>query len=199
MDPIVQSGDPVLRAHAVAVPRKDIASPKIQKLIATMRRALAREEYGVALAAPQLGQSVRMFVIAGKVFAEEDGGAVPAEPRSADAKQTTRSGAGTAPEDMVFINPEIIRLSRKKVEMSEGCLSVRGKYGTVLRHEKATIKALDEFGKEFTYHGAALLGHIFQHEVDHLNGILYTDKVLKLEEDDELTGARAKLNKKYGV
>jgi peptide deformylase len=67
--------------------------------------------------------------------------------------------------------------------MAEGCLSVRGKYGSVLRHDKATVQAQDIHGKTFTYHGAGLIAHIFQHEIDHLDGILYTDKAEKLEDE----------------
>lgn len=100
---------------------------------------------------------------------------------------------------MVFINPEITRLSKKKKEMSEGCLSVRGSYGTVMRHERATVKALDEHGKPFTYHASGLIAHIFQHEVDHLDGILYIDKAVKLEEDEDIPSAREKLKTKHNI
>ncbi|MDQ5955563.1 MAG: peptide deformylase [Patescibacteria group bacterium] len=167
-DPIVQEGAPVLRAHAKPVLKKEFGSTKLRKLLRHMSDVLAKEEYGVALAAPQVGEQLRIFVVAGKVFKEE-GSEDPTQP------------------DMAFINPEIIRLSRKKKEMSEGCLSVRGKYGTVLRHEKASVKAFDAEGKPFTYHGAGLVAHIFQHECDHLDGILYTDKAesMRPETKDE--------------
>ena len=79
-------------------------------------------------------------------------------------------------EDLVFINPEIINLSKKKRKMEEGCLSVRWLYGQVNRHEKVTIKAYDENGKLMTVGASGLLAQIFQHEIDHLNGILFIDK-----------------------
>ena len=183
-DPIVQEGEPVLRGKAKPVAKKDISSPKIVKIIARMKKALAKEAFGVALAAPQIGEPLRIFVIAGKVFAQEIKEGEKALPM---------------PPDRVFINPEITRLSRKKIEMSEGCLSVRGKYGTVMRHEKASIKALDENGKAITYHGAGLVGHIFQHECDHLEGVLYTDKAIRLEEDEDMQSARTKIKQKHGV
>ena len=185
-DPVVQDGDLVLRQKARPVARKDIASPKIAKLIARMKKVLAGEDFGVALAAPQVGEPLRMFVIAGKAFL------TPEDPAQ-------KSEQVPPQPDRVFINPEITRLSRAKKEMSEGCLSVRGKYGSVLRHEKATIKALDEHGKVVTYHGAGLIAHIFQHECDHLDGILYTDKAAKLEEDVDLRSARVRLKEKHGV
>jgi peptide deformylase len=167
-DLIVQEGDPVLRRVAKAVPKKDIGSPALAKIIKKMHAALAPEKYGVAIAAPQVGESLRMFVVAGRVFKEE------AEEGEEDA--------GPVPPNRVYINPEITRASRKKLEESEGCLSVRSIYGTVMRHEKVTLKAYDEKGNAITENASDLLGHIFQHEVDHLNGILFIDKARDLHE-----------------
>lgn len=164
-DPIVQIGAPVLREAAKVVPHKDIRSRKILALIAKMKKILAREEYGVALAAPQVGSALRLFVVSGRVFKEY-----------ADDPM---------PEDRVYINPELTRMSRRKKEMAEGCLSVRGQYGTVLRHEKVTIKALDEQGAPILQHASELLAHIFQHEVDHLQGILFVDKAARTEPWEE--------------
>jgi len=65
--------------------------------------------------------------------------------------------------------------------MDEGCLSVRGKYGKVKRSEKTTMTALDESGKKFRYGGSGLISQIFQHETDHLDGILFTDKATDIE------------------
>lgn len=180
-DPIVQIGDPVLHIKAKPLSKTEIASAKIKKLIKHMKTVLDKEEFGVALAAPQVGESVRLFVVAGKVFKDADDEDAP------------------TPPDKVFINPALSRLSKKTAEMSEGCLSVRHKYGTVMRHEKASVKALDEKGEPFTYHGTGLVAHIFQHECDHLDGILYTDKAVKLEEDEDLKSARQKLKETRGV
>jgi peptide deformylase len=185
---IVQEPDPVLREVALPVLKKDITSRKIASLIARMKELLKKEEFGVAIAAPQVGVSLRIFVIAGKAFATDE-----------NRKGFEEDESAAHYPHMVFINPRLTRLSKKMVELSEGCLSVRGKYGTVMRHEKASIEALDEKGKRFTYHGSGLIGHIFQHECDHLEGILYTDKVVKLEEDDDLAGARKKLKEKHHV
>ncbi len=165
-DPIVQAGAAILREIAKPIPKKDFGSRKLQSLLLKMSRVLADEEFGVAIAAPQVGQSFRLFVIAGRAIHSDD--------KDEDAD---------TPEDMVFINPEIIRLSRKKKEMSEGCLSVRGKYGSVIRHERASVKAQDIDGTVFTYHATGLVAHIFQHECDHLDGILYTDKAEQLRDE----------------
>ncbi len=68
-----------------------------------------------------------------------------------------------------------------------------------MRHEKVTLKAQNERGESVTVNATGLLGHIFQHEVDHLNGILYIDKTVHLEEDADLKGARQKLKDNHGI
>lgn len=187
-DPIVQEGAPVLRQKASPVSKKDLGSKHVQAVIAKMKKALAEEEFGVAIAAPQIGESLRIFVVAGSVFEAPD------EERPVDG-----GSKKSAHPDRVYLNPKLTRLSRKKVELSEGCLSVRGKYGTVMRHEKASLDALDESGAPCHINATGLLAHIFQHECDHLDGILYTDKAVKLEEDEDLKRARTKLKEKHGV
>ncbi len=200
-DPIVQIGAEVLRHKAKPVAKKDFNSPQLKATVAKMRRVLAKEEFGVAIAAPQIGVPLRLFVIAAKAFETdkkdgEDGTLeqdslkrTPHQPRHLIRRgPKERAEDATAHEDrnskdMVFINPEITRLSRKKKEMSEGCLSVRDIYGTVLRHEKASVHAFDISGKPFDYHASGLIAHIFQHECDHLDGILYTDKATRLRKD----------------
>ena len=169
-DPIVQAGSLVLRQKAKPIAKSQLGSRPLTALIKKMKAALTKEKFGVAIAAPQLGVSLRLFVVAGRAFISQDDD-------DADTKPT--------PPDRVFINPELLRTSRKMREMSEGCLSVRGKYGTVMRHEKASIKAYDEKGKLFIYHASGLLAHIFQHEYDHLEGILYIDKAVKLTNDEQ--------------
>ncbi len=186
-DPVVQDGDPVLRAKAKPVAVADITSPHIAKVIARMKKVLKGEDFGVAIAAPQIGESLRIFVVAGSVFEDK----TAEKPVDGGSKETSEP-------DRVFINPVLSRLSRVKKEMSEGCLSVRGKYGTVMRHEKASLKAYDESGTLISYNGTGLLGHIFQHECDHLDGILYIDKTILIEEDVDLQSARQKLKDNHG-
>ena len=169
-DPIVQVGDPVLRMKAASVAQKDFGSPKLLKLIAKMREILSHEEFGVALAAPQIGESLRLFVVAGRSFAPESDELSVVEPVK-------------TPVDRVFINPEITKYSRTKEEMNEGCLSVREKYGSVVRHEKVSLKAYDTTGKPFTYNASGLIAQIFQHECDHLDGTLYIDKAVTLRNE----------------
>lgn len=187
-DPVVQTGDPLLRQKAKSVPAKDITSPAVAKVIARMKKILAKEDFGVAIAAPQIGESLRIFVVAGSVFEDKDA----QKPLDGGKKETSLP-------DRVFINPKITRFSKKTQEMSEGCLSVRGKYGTVMRHEKVSLVGQDEQGKKIAYNAGGLLGHVFQHECDHLDGVLYIDKAVKLEEDVDLKAAREKLKDKHGV
>ena len=171
-DPIVQSGAPVLRLQAKPVTKKEFGSKELKTLIAKMKKVLHKEKFGVAIAAPQVGESLRLFVVAGRAFDEDQD--------DGDKKSKSKT------PDKVFINPVLLRVSRKKKEMSEGCLSVRGKYGSVLRHEKAGIKAYGEDGRVFTYQGSGLIAHIFQHECDHLEGILYIDKAVSLRDDESV-------------
>lgn len=196
-DPVVQVGAEVLATPAKPVLKKDIDSAEVAKVVAKMKKVLAGEKYGVAIAAPQVGIGLRIFVVAGRVFEEksEEGGS-GSHDNSLGAAEDFGGDAAAALPDRVFINPELARLSRAKKEMSEGCLSVRGKYGTVLRHEKASVKALDESGGAFTYHGTGLLAQIFQHECDHLDGILYIDKAVRLEDDEEMETAAQKIKRK---
>jgi len=170
MHSVVKVGDPVLRAKAQAIPIKDISSPRIQNLVKEMQTLLAREEYGVAMAAPQIGESLRLFIVSGKATEKRDG--------------AVDEGLEQLPsEDEVYINPVLTKMSRGRKDMHEGCLSIRSKWGMVPRAEKATVRAYNERGMQFTRGASGLLAHIFQHEIDHLNGVLYIDKATKLYDD----------------
>lgn len=164
---IVQKDNPTLRTVAHAVPLDDIQTSSIQKIISHMKSALRSQEDGVAIAAPQIGVSKRIFVVAGSTISLLKHGDDPAAP--------------TYP-DHVFINPRITKLSKEKEDMEEGCLSVRWLYGFVRRSKRATVEAYDEHGKKFTRGASGLLAQIFQHEIDHLDGILFIDKAKKLRE-----------------
>lgn len=182
---IVQNGNPVLRAVAKKVDPKDIGTKAFNDILRKMKIALEREGDGVAIAAPQIGVSLAIFIVSRRAFEiEEDADSEEAK-ESVDAK------------DMVVINPEITKLSRKKVKVPEGCLSVRWLYGNTLRNEKATVRGLDENGKSFTYGGSGLVAQIFQHETDHLNGILFIDHATEIEEltEEEIAKVKKQSNK----
>jgi len=174
---IVQREAPVLRGVAKPVPLPNISKSKIKDIVKRMKQALAEQQDGVAIAAPQIGSPYRIFVVSKRLFAlasspsHENG-----EPLGTGKKSAVRQ------TDMVFINPEIIKISKKKRYMPEGCLSVRWLYGKVLRAEKAKARAYDESGKIFEMGGSGLLAQVFQHETDHLDGVLFSDKGIDLHE-----------------
>lgn len=179
MRSIVQVGDPVLRAVAKEIPTDDIGSLRIRDIIADMKSLLAKEEFGVAIAAPQVGESLRMFIVAGA-------GALKRKrnERQKDDEEADDSYFDGMPEgDEVYINPVLVKTSRGKKEKHEGCLSVRGKWGEVPRAEKALVQAYNETGEKFERGASGFLAHIFQHEMDHLDGILYIDKARSVYDD----------------
>jgi len=173
---VLQKGDPVLRQQAESVPANFIGSAKLKRIIERMKRVIAEQEDAVAVAAPQIGEPWRIFVVAGKIFLPNY-----ADLENKELKEMAK--AGTLPTDVVFINPELTKLSRQKQVMLEGCLSVRWLYGNVRRSEKATVRALDEHGQPFTRGASGLLAQIFQHETDHLNGVLFVDSAKDLREE----------------
>ena len=151
--PIVIYGHPMLRKVAVEI-NKDY--PGLDQLIEDLYETMYHSE-GMGLAAPQVGKSIRIFVIDGKPAAED-------EPSLADFKK-------------VFINPEISEKCGDFQPMNEGCLSIPNLREEVMRESHIRIKYYDE---NWEYHDEVYDGYkarIIQHEFDHLNGILFTDKV----------------------
>ena len=172
---IIQKGDPVLRAVAKEIAVDKITSPKVQKVITDMKQALAENKEGIAIAAPQIGVSLRIFMISKCIFLLDEEGNPIEDISPAEAAKY---------EDLIFINPEIIKQSQKTQWLTEGCLSIRGVYGKVKRSKKVTAKALDEKGGVFTRGASGLLAQTIQHENDHLDGILFCDKAKDLEKID---------------
>ncbi|VAW18917.1 Peptide deformylase, partial [hydrothermal vent metagenome] len=154
------------------VPIEEIKSPKLQKILSNMKEALESQEDGVAIAAPQIGVPLRIFVVSHRAF-EVQGNLV---------KDNSLQDFEDTYKDLIFINPEIVKLSKKKEWLDEGCLSVRWLYGEVNRFTNATVSAYDEHGEKFTRGAGGLLAQIFQHEIDHLDGILFTDKAENIQE-----------------
>jgi len=157
MAQIVQKDDPVLRKKAQDVSATEFGSKKLDKIISEMKQSLDGEKDGVAIAAPQIGVSKRIFVVSGKILPEEK-------------------------DQKIFINPEISNISRDKKKMEEGCLSVRWFYGKTRRASRITIKASNEKGGISTKKATGFLAQIFQHEIDHLNGILFIDHAKNIKE-----------------
>ncbi len=160
-------GDPVLRQKAAPVPAAMVGTPELAAMIHKMKKALREEPYGVAIAAPQVGISYRIFVVRGYVFE----GLRRADPTADDY------------EDATFINPVITYRSEKKEAIEgEGCLSVPNIYGTIERSVRVRLVAQDEKGKKFLKNGSGFIAEIFEHETDHLDGVLFIDKATNLHE-----------------
>lgn len=159
---IVTFPEPSLRLKAKQVTKFDT---ELQTLVDNMFETL-RAAPGVGLAAPQIGESLRLVVV--EYTEDED--------------ETAK------PKKYVLVNPEIIKRSEEMVTDVEGCLSLPGLAGRVERHQAVTVKAKNRFGKPLKIEAQDWLARIFQHEIDHLDGVLYIDRA---EEVFELTPEEA--------
>ena len=162
--PIVAYGDPVLRKVADAI---DAAYPDLEKLITNMKETMYNAS-GVGLAAPQIGKAIRLFLIDASPFAEDDN-------LSEEERTVLKSF------NRVFINPKILEEEGEEWIFNEGCLSIPDVREDVSRQPKITIEYQDE---NFTLHTETLEGlaaRVFQHEYDHIEGILFTDKLSTLK------------------
>ena len=149
---IVKIPAPVLRRKANRITNFD---KDLQILVDNMVETM-REAPGVGLAAPQVGVSLRLIVVE---YGEEN-----------------EEGEETGPKKLYpVINPEIIAVSEEKVEGIEGCLSVPGLIGEVERHTHIIVKGQNRYGKPVKYKLSGWKARIFQHEIDHLEGVIFTD------------------------
>ncbi len=164
LPPIVQTGDPVLRSRALELPAEQINTPEVQRLIDVMV-AVMRAAPGVGLAAPQIGIPLRIIVL-------ED---QPERAGLTDEEQDERGRVGFALK--VFINPELKLLGTATATFYEGCLSVDGFAALVERRLEAEITGLDRHGAPQTWRVSGWPARILQHEVDHLEGTLYIDRM----------------------
>ena len=172
---IIQKDNPTLHLIAREVSAEELGTPKIQKIIENMKEALHAEEDGVAIAAPQIDISFRIFVVSGKV---------PKLIEMQEKKETDidlKDIKENIPDE-IFINPKIVKASKTRAVMEEGCLSVRWLYGKVKRSKQVTIEAMNEKGEPIKRGASGLIAQIFQHEIDHLDGILFIDKATDIEE-----------------
>lgn len=162
---IEQTGSPILHRAAVPVPLERIGSAQVQQLIDMMLTTL--EGTGVGLAAPQVGVGLRVAVIGD-----------PPELQANVAPELLR-GQGRVPvETHVLINPEITLAGDELVEFFEGCLSVEGYRAIVPRLRRVHVRALDRLGRTFEREAVGWYARILQHEVDHLDGRLYVERML---------------------
>lgn len=177
--PIVKEPSQVLRAKAKELPIKDVTSRRIKELIGSMKETLKSTPDGVGLAAPQVGESLRIFIASEEA---EEIDRLSKENLSAENKEEKRKAKKERGwKYYVFINPVVKNKSRTKVDGLEGCLSIPGKYGDVRRLQKITVEAYDEHGKKFTRGASNFFARVIQHELDHLEGILFIDRAKNME------------------
>lgn len=174
---IITPDNPALRKKARKVTNFD--DPRLQTLVDDMVETLF-DAPGVGLAAPQVAESVRLIVVHMPGDTEEE-------------REIYGEGAG---ELFVVFNPEIVKESRELVEGTEGCLSVPGYLGTVNRPDMVKVRGKDREGKDFRIKATGWLARVFQHEIDHLDGVLFIDKASKVwkmqpDEDESVEGPEA--------
>ena len=154
---VARMGHPVLRAKARALDKGEIKSVTIQRLIDDMIETMV-EYHGVGLAAPQVHESVRIFVAA------------------LDAGEE-----GEEPEPVVVVNPEISVVGSDIVEDWEGCLSIPDIRGRVQRAREIRVKAMDRKGERMELRAHDFPARVIQHEADHLDGVLFFDRMRSFE------------------
>lgn len=167
---IVKTPNPVLHQNASEVPVEEISSKKIQRILREMQETLSSTEEGIGIAAPQIGYSLRIFLASEEALRWDEAADIPKEERK--KKQWAY---------YTFINPVIKNISKKKISDVEGCLSVPQKYGAVERAEKVSVEAYDEHGKKFQRGTTQLYARVMQHEIDHLDGILFIEKAKSIK------------------
>jgi len=154
---VARMGHPVLRAKARALEKGQIRSAVVQKLIDDMMDTMA-EYHGVGLAAPQIHEGVRIFVAA-------------LDARDGDSDE----------EPLAIINPEITIVGSEIVEDWEGCLSIPDIRGRVPRAREIKVRAIDRKGDRIELHAHDFPARVIQHETDHLNGVLFFDRMNSFE------------------
>lgn len=162
--PIVAYGDPVLRKVAVDI---NADYPNLETLITNMKETMYNAS-GVGLAAPQIGKAIRLFLIDASPFAEDE-----------DLPESDREVLKTF--NRVFINAKILEEEGEEWVFNEGCLSIPDVREDVFRKPKIKIEYLDENFKKHTETLEGLPARVFQHEYDHIEGILFTDKLSSLK------------------
>ena len=158
--PRTQFGNPILRKKAKKVSPKLLGSRSLKQLVKGMLFTMRRVG-GVGLAAPQIGKSLQLAVI--------------------EIKKTTTRPEVVPLAPTVVINPEILTASKEKMSDQEGCLSFPNVRGLVPRHKSITVKYLDEFGKKHIVKLHGFQARVFQHEIDHLNGAVYVDRIQDIQ------------------
>jgi len=154
---ISKMGHPILRQKARELTQEEIRSPEIQKLIDDMVETM-RDADGVGLAAPQVYEGLRILTAEVR----------PAHPEEEDEHSVPL---------LILINPQIVKTSKEIVPGWEGCLSIPDIRGVVPRHDAVLVQALDRNGKAVRVEAEGFFARILQHEIDHLDGVLFFDRM----------------------
>ncbi|WP_299104404.1 peptide deformylase [uncultured Tenacibaculum sp.] len=162
--PIVAYGDPVLRKVGKEI---DADYPELSKLIANMKETMYNAN-GVGLAAPQIGRAIRLFLVDATPFADDE-----------DLDEEERKVLENF--NRVFINPKIVKEEGDEWAFNEGCLSIPNINEDVFRQETITIEYQDENFEKHTEVLSGMAARVFQHEYDHIEGVLFTDKLSSLK------------------
>ncbi len=159
--PVVQKGKKILNQKTQEI--TNFSDPSLKDLIRDMYETVLVED-GVGLAAPQINSNKRVFII-------------PEE--HAPQRKTIKipSSLIKRKKQTVFINPKIISYSEETIVIDEGCLSLLNKFYLTPRFAEVVLTAQDEKGRKFKVKAGGLLARIFQHETDHLDGILFIDRI----------------------
>ena len=161
--PIVAYGDPVLRKMGVDI---DKEYPNLNELIENMKETMINAR-GVGLAAPQIGKAIRLFIVDTSPFGEDD-----------DLSDKEREYLGSFKK--VFINAKILKEEGDEWAFNEGCLSIPGITEDVFRQEKITLEYFDENFEKHTEVIDGMAARVIQHEYDHIEGVLFIDKIASL-------------------
>jgi peptide deformylase len=178
--PIVKYGHPVLRQRGAAIEK---ITPEIKQLIADMFETM-KANNGVGLAAQQVGSALQLTVIDVREVAKDRPSTLELEGKPADVAEIM---------PLVLINPEIMPVGEPATG-GEGCLSFPEIFAEITRPESVDVKALNEKGKPVEFRAGGLLARAVQHEVDHLNGILFIDRMERKQKEefrDELDALQA--------
>jgi peptide deformylase len=160
---VARMGHPVLRTKALPVPVPDIQTPRIQRLVDDMFDTM-REYAGIGLAAPQVHESLRVFVAGLR-----------------DAEVVTPMTDDVDMPFITLINPEVVPVGAETDEGWEGCLSIPDIRGKVIRPSAVRVRAHDRTGRRIELVAEGLPARVIQHETDHLDGILFFDRMASFE------------------
>ncbi len=156
---VTRMGHPVLRAQAAEVDPAQIDHPELQRLVDDMIETMVDYE-GIGLAAPQVGKSIRLIVVGDPDTVEDDGEGIPLT---------------------VLFNPQFVDMSEESVSGWEGCLSIPEVRGVVPRSVEVTVRGYDRLGSSVEFSARDFFARVLQHEVDHLDGTLFLDRMQGLD------------------